>query len=440
MKFLKFVTLLICCFSLKAENYLLMDDESETFLTEIVEKIKEALNFEGSIRIYISSDQTLNASATQSGDIIVNAGTLTQCVNSKELIAILAHEVGHIAGAHLSTYLANRTDFLKAGLVPALIGVVASICSQNGAPVMAGVLGAQSLGTGMALSKLRQKESIADTKSIQAIEKLDWWPVFDGFVSIHEKLNSDFAIYNKYLSTHPQSQDRIAKFQKYKDLSNKQIPQNIIDLLQDYESRFQTIKHKIRALTISSELANSLYKTPKNKNEKYARAIILYRLNKYQESIDLINKLLVESPNNAYYTEIKAMGLINLKKCSEAAESSLKILNNDRNTTIHRDLGIIYGDAVLEGKLKTHIPKAIKILKKILARYSNDLSTINLLGNLYLLSGKEYTSSLYAAKSAFILNDMKMAKIHAQKAMRSSELAIKKQAEDILYSLKEHDL
>lgn len=78
MKFIKIFTLLIFCFSLKAENYLLMDDESESFLSEIVEKIKDALDFEGMIKIYISNDQTLNASATQSGDIIVNAGAITQ--------------------------------------------------------------------------------------------------------------------------------------------------------------------------------------------------------------------------------------------------------------------------------------------------------------------------------------------------------------------------
>ncbi len=438
MKFTKFFALLIFCFSLKAEGYLLMDDESETFLSGIVEKIKDALGFEGTIKIYISSDQTLNAAATQSGDIIVNAGAITQCSNSKELIAILAHEIGHVAGVHVTTYLANRTDFLKAGLVPALIGVVASICSQNGAPVMAGLLSGQSLGTGMALSKLRQKESIADTKAIQSIERLNWWPVFEGFVSIYEKLNSDSIIFNKYLSTHPLSQDRIAKFKKYRDL-NKPISQKTIDLLQDFENRFQTIKHKIRALTISSELAGSLYKTFKNKNEKYARAVILYRLNKYQTSIKLINELLIESPNNAYYTEIKSMSLINLRKCNEAANEALRILKNDRNTTIHRDLGIIYGDAVFEGKLNSQIPQAIKFLKKILSRYNDDLSTINLLGNLYQLSGKEYSSKLYASRAAYIIGDVRMAKIHAEKAIKSSDPAIKRQAEDILYSLKEHD-
>ncbi len=438
MKFIKIFTLLIFCFSLKAENYLLMDDESESFLSEIVEKIKDALDFEGMIKIYISNDQTLNASATQSGDIIVNAGAITQCSNSKELIAILAHEVGHIAGVHVTTYLANRMDFLKAGLVPALIGAVASICSQNGAPVMAGLLSGQSLGTGMALSKLRQKENIADTKAIQAMERLNWYPVFEGFVSIHEKLNSDTIIFNKYLSTHPLSQDRIAKFKKYRDL-NKPISQKTIDLLRDFENRFQTIKHKIRALTISSELASSLYKISKNKDEKYARAVILYRLNKYQESIRLINELLTESPNNAYYTEIKSMCLINLRKCNEAANEALKILKNDRNTTIHRDLGIIYGDAVLEGKLKAHIPQAIKFLKKILSRYDNDLSTINLLGNLYQRSGKEHNSELYAAKSAYIIGDMRMANVHAEKAAKSADPAIKKQAEDILFILKDHN-
>lgn len=435
MRLIRYVVFLFFCFSLKAEEGFLMDDESESFLCEIVDQLKNALNYPVHIKIYISTDQSLNASATQDGSIVINAGAITQCANSKELIAILAHEIGHIQGAHIATYLADRKDFLKAGLVPALIGVIAGACAQSGAPIIAGMLGGQSLETGMALSKLRQKESIADTKSIQAVEKLGWWPVFDGFVSIHQKLSSNSAVFNKYLSTHPQSSERIAKFQKYKDVSSKSISQKTADLLQDYETRFQTIKMKIRALTISTGLFESFYKNPKNQNEKYARAIILYRLNKFQDAVKLIDQLLESSSSNPYYTEIKAMSLINLKRCSEAAGICWKILKSDRNTTVHRDLGIIYGDAVFEGKLTSHTKQAIKILKKILVKNEDDLSTLNLLGNLYTFSGEDCSAALYAAKSAYIFGDTKMAKIHAKKAVKSSNQIIQRQAQDIIDSI-----
>ena len=158
-----FHILALCCFASVsfAEDYIVMDDETETFLCEIVNAIKSGMGYESEIKVYISTDQTLNASAIQSGDIVVNAGAIIQSSNYKELIAILAHEVGHIDGRHIQLLMSHMKDFIKAGLVPALIGGAISAIAGNAAPLMAGVLGGQSISQGMTLGKMRQKEEIS---------------------------------------------------------------------------------------------------------------------------------------------------------------------------------------------------------------------------------------------------------------------------------------
>ncbi len=436
MKIFKIVIFFIFSYSLHAEDYILMDDETESFLTEIVNKIKDALHFERDVKIYISSDQTINAVALGSGDILVNSGAIIQSKNYEELIAILAHEVGHIEGLHISTYMANRADFMKAGLVTTLIGAIASVCARDASPLLVGVIGGQSIGSGMALTKLRQKENIADTKAAEAIKKLNW-PVFDGFVSIHEKFASGAVIYNKYLSTHPQSEDRISKFREYLNESkSKEVSESIVNLMKKYEKQFEIIKHKLKALTFHTELLQDLYKNPQTQSEKYARAIALYRLNKYQESINLIDKLISENEENkAYYSEIKCMCLINLKKCNDAAELAWDVLKEDRKTEVHRDLGIIYAVAVIEGDLKKRVSCAIKTLKKILVIYRRDFSALNTLGKLYTISNDFEKASLCAAEAALRMEDTAAAKIHAHKAISSADPATRRKAQDILSSL-----
>lgn len=428
------IFLLICfCNVGNAADYLVMDDEVETFLTDIVGKIKDAMHFQRDIKVYISSDQSINAAAIETGDIVVNAGALVQIKNYEELIAILAHEVGHIEGQHIPTLLAHRTDFARAGLVTALLGAITSVCAGSTAPLIAGVMGGTSISTSMALGKMRQNENIADTKAAEAIKRLKW-PVLSGFVSIHEKFASRTVSYNKYFSTHPPSEDRISKFRKYYAAEKgRSAPKDVVKLMERYKQTFEIARYKMQALTMPLEQLYGFCKSPKTPLEKYARAIALYRLDKYREAVELINQLIAAgNGDRAYYAEIKCMSLINLKRCEEAANIARDILKGDRNTNTHRDLAIIYAAAVVAGNLKAHLQSAAKALRKVLVLHENDVTALNTLGKIYSMSGDQQKASLCAAEVAMQMGDTQTAKIHAQKAVIGSDAPTRRRAQDIL--------
>lgn len=413
-----------------------MDDETETFLTEVVNSVKKAMGYKSEIKVYISSDQTLNASAIQSGDIVVNAGAIIQSANYKELIAILAHEVGHIEGRHIQLFMSNMKDFMKAGLVPALIGGAISVIAGNPAPLMAGALSGQSISQGMALGKLRQKEEIADTKAAEALKKLGWY-LFDGCLDMHKKLANKSFVYNEYLSTHPHSSKRIAKYKQYYDeFKNKPLSEKAQNLMKKYETKFETVKKKLHALVISNEFLNELYKTPKDNNEKYARAVALYRLNRYQEAIKLIDELpSTDKEQSAYYGEIKCMAMINLKQSKEAADVAKKLLQNTRQIKEHRDLVVIYAEAINSGNIKAQAENAIKHLKRVLTPKDDDISALHELGRLYIMTNHPDRASYCAAQTAFLTGDNKMTKIHAKRATNSADPIIRRKAQDILISV-----
>ena len=432
----QFFALFLLAVSAFADEYIVMDDETEVFIAEIVDKIKDALGYESEIRVYISSDQTINASAIQTGDIVINAGAIIQSENFQEVIGIIAHEVGHIEGRHILQIISHSGNFVKAGLVPALIGAVTAICSGSAAPLIAGIAGGQSISQRMMLGKLRQKEHIADTKAAAAINKLKW-PVFGGFVSMHKKLEAKSIIYNEYLSTHPISSKRISKYKEYYEKSKSWVVSDKVKkLMKKYEERFKIIQKKLKALTIQKEFLRDLYKNPKDNNEKYARAVALYRMSKYSEAIKLIDELPKENKeNSAYYAEIKCMALINLKRCQEAAEIAKANLQSIRMLRDHRDLAVIYAEAVIAGNLRDHTGTAINYTEKLLFPRDDDLNTLNELGKLYNMSGNSQKASLCAAKIAFEAGDMKMAEIHAKKAAVSNDKKTCIKAQDILNSV-----
>jgi predicted Zn-dependent protease len=418
-----------------------MDDETESLLMEIVVMIKEALEYHIDINVYILYNQSLNAAATQSGDIVVNAGVFLQCDDVYELIAILAHEVGHIAGAHIATFIAGQGDRARHGLVATLIGAAAAIAAGNPAPLIAGTAGGSSIMMGTTFRELRKRENIADTKAAQAIIALGWEMVFPGCVSLHEKLSRNSGgIYNVYLSTHPLPQDRIDKYKKYtRDSEGKTWTQKVQSLMARFQRKFAILKHKIRALVLPVDTLSAMYARAEDFGERYAKAITFYRAHKYESASTTIDGL-VEKADQAdvgYLMEIKAMSLACMKKLAVAASTCWTILVDDKPTKVHRDLGLIYAHAVVEGKLKNHASQAIKVLSRINAVKGDDVSVISELGALHFMSGDTDKASLCAAKVSSLLGDPKTAIFHAEKAAKSTNEVVKRNAKDISSSQKE---
>jgi predicted Zn-dependent protease len=414
-----------------------MDEESETFLEDIIEKLAKALNYNKKIPVYISSSPVLNAFATQRGEIVINAGALVNCSDVCELIAILAHEVGHIAGNHITTFLAIQPDIVRGGLVVMLIGAVASVFARDPSPLVTGIFGGQHMMHNMAAAKLRQKENMADSKSAEAVKKLGL-PIFKSFVSIHEKLGNGIPTYSEYESTHPLSKDRVAKFRRlYDEEKKKKFDNEKLQFIKTLQNKFELIQTKMKALIFNPDYVLTLYFNPKNDIEKYAKAIALYRNNKFEESEKLIDELLnnkQEIFNPANLTEIKSMCLIQRGKLPDAAKIAYQHL---KGREIHRDLSFIYAHAIIEGELdKSQVKQAIKIVNKVKIKY-DDLSCTILLGKLCSMNGEEDRASLCAAEFASAIGDEEDAKIHAQKALKSSNKFVRRKAQDIVSSI--HD-
>ena len=82
---------------------LIRDEETESYIREISNPIFKIANLDSdSIKIYIVNDDSLNAFVAGGQNLFLNKGLITFSEDPTILIGVIAHEVGHIAGGHIS--------------------------------------------------------------------------------------------------------------------------------------------------------------------------------------------------------------------------------------------------------------------------------------------------------------------------------------------------
>ena len=82
---------------------LIRDAEIEGLLRQYSRPIFKAARINpDSVRVYVIADDSINAFVAGGQRIFVNTGLFTKTKSYEEVIGVLAHESGHIAGGHLA--------------------------------------------------------------------------------------------------------------------------------------------------------------------------------------------------------------------------------------------------------------------------------------------------------------------------------------------------
>src|ERR1700683_4741316 len=82
---------------------IIRDAEIEQLLREYTQPILKAAGLaQQNVRVVIINDPSFNAFVADGHRIFINSGALMQANTPNEVIGVLAHESGHIAGGHLA--------------------------------------------------------------------------------------------------------------------------------------------------------------------------------------------------------------------------------------------------------------------------------------------------------------------------------------------------
>jgi predicted Zn-dependent protease len=171
------------------------------------------------------------------GFFFVNTGILLSADNEAEMAGVMAHEIGHVAARH-GTRQATRGQIAQIGSIVPLIAVGG----------MAGYGIYQAMGLAVPLGSLRfsrAMESEADLLGIDYMYKAGYDPA--AFVDFFEKVQSlekrKPGTMSKLFSTHPPTDDRIARSQEIIQKYLKQKPEYVLST-----SKFNDVKTRAQAM------------------------------------------------------------------------------------------------------------------------------------------------------------------------------------------------
>ncbi len=391
----------------------ILDDEIEEILTNWVQKIFRAAGLKSyTPRVYLVADPELNAAATVGGVVLIHSGLVLNCKDASELLGVLAHEVGHIAGGHVS-----RIDSaFNEGLVPAaaamLLGGAAAIATGDGTPLIAGLMGSAHIMERKMLRFSRTQESSADQAALAYLETLGWpsQGLYDFLKVIHDKTHTMVAHMDPYGLTHPLTQERMNAVEHHvKNRAAKgTIPPEI-------DQQFQLLKAKISGFLETVKLVEQKWSKVPTPAGKYALAIAAYRQGQIPKAISILDELSSQVPNDGYIQELKGQIQFENGKMEDAIQSLEAAIKKQPKANL---IKVLLAQALIESKKPDGLARAKSLLIPITQNQKDNAFVWRLLATAY---GKENNLGMAAvclAEEALIQEDLSLAKSHAERAKK----------------------
>lgn len=439
VKFLKYALIIgglltTSCFAIPdfKKGSVIIDQEINNALTNWLEQLFRVAGLKQyKPHVYLIVDPELNAAASTGGQIIIHTGLIQSCNTAAELLGVLAHEVGHIAGGHIAkTDMAAREAMLPAAAA-LLLGSVASLATGNPAPLMAGLSGGSHLFNRGMLKFTRTQESAADQAAITYLNRLNWGTqgLLDFFKVIEKKYQVFTTGLDPYAITHPLTSDRIKSVEEHLAHSTHQgtVPPHI-------EEEFNRIRAKVIGFFASPQkiLAGSEGSLAplSEENRTYAKAIALYRTGKMLEAIQKLNSLITSDPNNPYFYELKGQIQSEAGQHTEAIRSLETAVQKQPNA---KYIKVLLAHTLLESKLTDAPVRAKKLLIPLTQQDPENTFAWRLLAIAHGKLQENGQASLALAEEALSKGDQKAAKTFATRAkalLKSGPSALR--ADDLL--------
>lgn len=266
------------------------------------------------VNVLLIGSKDLNAFAAPR-TMAVYTGLILQAENPNQLKGVIAHEIGHLAGGHS----ARSDEMARAGLRPMILtmglGVLAVLAGAGDAG--AALLGnATYFGQLGALSYSREQEGRADQAGLTFLEKTHQSgrglvEFFDNF-----RYQEVFTQAKRfpYFQSHPLSSDRI---ELLRSRAEAQPSYGVTDKADDIAD-LAMIKAKIEGFTNPKGAFIEYSEKDNGLPARYARAIAYYQMKEPDRALAILDGMLKEAPNNAYFWELKGQILFEFGRAAEA--------------------------------------------------------------------------------------------------------------------------
>ena len=301
----------VCVFGLAIEPalaqalQLIRDTEIERLLKSYEDPILVAAGLDPAVvKMYIVQDPSINAFVAEGQNIFINTGLLQQLHTPNEVIGILAHETGHIAGGHLI----RDTSAISKAMIPMLVGVAAGVAAMLAGA--SGQAGMALMGLGMTAAQAqfmqfsRAQEATADEMGQKFLRETH--QSGQGMLDVFQRLADEEAMSaykpDPMIMSHPAPRERLELLQQLVDAS----PYKDVKDSPEAVHAFRMIQAKLAGYLDPVDFVLTHYPLSDNSEEAhYARAVAYFRQPDLQKALAECDTLIKTEPNNPYFRELQ---------------------------------------------------------------------------------------------------------------------------------------
>ncbi|WP_375414958.1 M48 family metalloprotease [uncultured Bradyrhizobium sp.] len=400
---------------------LLRDAEIEQLLRDYTRPILRAAGLEKqNIQVVIINDGGFNAFVADGRRIFVNYGALMKSETPNQLIGVLAHETGHLAGGHLAKMREQLAQAQTQMIIAMLLGagaVVAGAKSGNSNSGLSNVGAAaisapQEVIKRTLLSYVRQQEENADRAGVKFLTATG--QSAKGMYETFKRFTNDslFAARgaDPYLQSHPMPAERVAALEELARSSPNWDKKDDPPLqLRHDMMRAKTSAFMERQDTVYRRYPLSDTSLP----ARYAHAIATYRHGDLSAALAQIDALIQMQPGNAYFHELRGQALLERGRPADAIVPLRKAVQLSNNAPL---IEMLLGQALVASDNKAYTEEAIAILRAAVARETEAPIGYTQLAMAYGRKGDYAQADLASAQAAFLRGDNKTARDLASRA------------------------
>ena len=393
---------------------ILRDTESEQLFKDIAKPLVEAAKLDSkSVNVILINDDSINAFVAGSQDVYVHSGLLLAADNVNEVQAVIAHELGHVAGGHSIRLADGAKQATGISLATLVLGAIA-IAAGAGEAGMGLMAMGQQAALGSFLSFTRAQETSADLAGASYLSKAGISG--KGSLQFFKKLQNQeyrLAIYStdSYDRTHPLSSERISMlenlYKKDPAWNNPSDPK--------LEAGFERVKAKLAGFINPRDAIRKYPESDQTVPAHYARAYA-YHLGAYPEkALAEAEALLKTNPHDPYFLELKGQILLEGGKPAEAVAPLREAVQESHDAPL---IAAMLGHALIATEKRENFSEAKTILKTAVARDNENPFAWYQLGMIYAQEGDEPRAALATAERNNLEGNPKLALARAEMAMR----------------------
>ena len=401
---------------------IIRDAEIEQLLKEYTQPILRVAGLtQQNIQVVIINDRSFNAFVADGRRIFVNAGALLDAETPNQIIGVLAHEAGHIAGGHLARLREQLAAASTQSILAMLLGIGAMVAggrsaggsssalSQGG---MAALSGPTAAIQNSLFAYLRAQEDQADRAGVKFLTASGQSAkgMYDTFKRLADQMLYQTAYLNPYLQSHPLPSERVAALEGMAKASpywNTKDPPAL-------QARHDLMRAKLFGFLERPEAVARRY-PPSDGSlaAHYARAISALRFAEPRAAQAQVDALIHVQPQNPYFHELKGQMLLESGRPVDAVAPLRQAVQLAPNPAL---MQIMLGQALIASHDRARLDEAVTILQAALIHEPESSEAYSQVAMAYGQKNDLAHADLASAQAAYMRGDLKTAREIAARA------------------------